>query len=179
MPGSAENVKLLPYDPASPHFQAVVNLYNTVWGHEGEEAVQSQIQLRRHATYPGYKGLAALLADWTMVGFAYGTTDLPGQWWHERIAPILGPHDTAKYLTRSFAVTELAVAPAARRLGLGRRLLDALLSSLEHTHATLSTQCDNLPARGLYESSGWRVLIERMRFSDGGTEYVIFHRDLP
>ena len=54
-------------------------------------------------------------------------------------------------------INELGVAPAHRRRGIGRRLLDALLAhgrALGCTEAWLGTEEDNLPARRLYEGAG-------------------------
>jgi|SRR5579871_673969 ribosomal protein S18 acetylase RimI-like enzyme len=161
-------------DAHSPYFAGAVLLYDRIWG-EG----RGHEPMMRHATYPGFKGIVALTPDARVAGFIYGTTNLPGQWWYEQVAPVLGPEDTARYLNGTFYVTELGVDPAFRRHGLGARLLSAVLADLPHSGATLSTQCDNLPARSLYEREGWRYLIEAMRFSADGPEFVIMYRPLP
>lgn len=171
---SMDNVSLRPFDLDSPLLQGVLGVYKAVWGGDGKEYA-----LYRHATYPGFKGVAAVMGDGAVVGAIYGYTDGPGQWWHEHIAQVLGPTGTARWLTGTFAVTELAVRPAYRRLGLGRRLLREVLRGLPNTAATLSTQEDNLPARRLYESERWSYLIDSMRFGADPTEYVIMWRELP
>ncbi len=54
-------------------------------------------------------------------------------------------------------INELGVAPTHRRLGVGRRLLEALLArgrTLGCTEAWLGTEADNEPARALYEQAG-------------------------
>ena len=54
-------------------------------------------------------------------------------------------------------INEIGVAPAHRRRGVGRRLLDALLAhgrTLGCTEAWLGTEDDNVAARRLYESAG-------------------------
>jgi ribosomal protein S18 acetylase RimI-like enzyme len=173
-----DELRLVPFTPASPYFAGVVRLYNDVWQTPAQEAREIGIRIRRHATYPGYRGLVAITPAGEVVGFAYGTTDLPGQWWHDQIARLLGPSATAHYLTGSFAFAELAVSAAYRRQGLGQRLHDALLAGLPHRRATLSTQLDNLPARSLYARLGWQTLLERMCFDSSPTEYVILTRTL-
>lgn len=171
---SMGGVNLLPFDLDSSLLRGVLGVYKAVWGGDGKEYA-----LYRHATYPGFKGVAAVTEDGAVVGAIYGYTDGPGQWWHEHIAAVLGPGGTARWLTGTFAVTELAVRPAYRRLGLGRRLLREALRGLPNRAATLSTQVDNLPARQLYESEGWGYLIDSMRFGADPTEYVIMWRELP
>lgn len=171
-------LSIQPLDLASPALDGVIALYNTVWGKSGAGAASADAQIRRHAGYPGFKAVVALTPGGEAAGFAYGYTDTPGQWWHERVAEHLGPERTARELTESFCVTELAVRPSHRRRGLGRRLLAALLADLPHPAATLSTQRDNLPARALYEAAGWDYLIERMRFVPGDQEWVVMRRRL-
>lgn len=165
-------------DLAGPALDDVIALYNAVWGKSGAGAAAADAQIRRHPRYPGFKAVVARAPDGRAVGFAYGYTDTPGQWWHERVAEHLGVERTARDLTGSFCVTELAVAPSQRRRGLGRRLFATLLAGLPHTAATLSTQRDNLPARALYEAAGWEYLIERMRFTPGDREWVVMRRRL-
>jgi ribosomal protein S18 acetylase RimI-like enzyme len=186
MPGT-EPITLLPFNLDSPNFEKIIALYDAIWGPNGERPSSRPTQLRRHAISPGFKGVVAVAADGSVAvaadgsvaGYAYGMTDLPGQWWHEHIAPLLRPEKTARYLSGSFAVTELAVRPDMRRHGLGARLLNELLAHLPHVQATLSTEYDNAPARALYERLGWGYLIDRMRFAPDGPDYVIMHRPLP
>jgi ribosomal protein S18 acetylase RimI-like enzyme len=169
-----EAITLRPFDVESPLLEGAVAVYKRVWGGDSKEYA-----LYRHATYPGFKGMAAVARDGAVLGAVYGYTDAPGQWWHEHIAAVLGPAETARWLTGSFAVTELAVLPEWRRAGIARLLLRGVLRGLSTNGATLSTQVENHPARALYESEGWRYLIPRMTFGADPTEYVIMRRDLP
>jgi ribosomal protein S18 acetylase RimI-like enzyme len=165
---------LLPFESdRSPHFGAAARLYTSVWVGDNKDWA-----MRRHATWPGFRGLVARTPPGDVAGAVYGYTDLPGQWWHDHIAAELGPEATARWLTGSFCVTELAVALGQRRHGLGRRLLRAILVGLPHTGATLSTQTSNAPARALYESEGWRYLLTGMRFDPAGAAYAIMRREL-
>lgn len=163
---------LVPFDLHSPQLNAIAVLYDRVWG--GGSAL-----VRRHATYPGFKGLAALAPSGELAGFAYGSTVLPGQWWTERITPLLGPERATRYFIGSFAVGELVVAPEHRRCGLAVRLMRAVLAGLPHPQATLSTQGDNIPARTLYERLGFTYLIGPTPSTGGRTPYVVMHRPLP
>src|SRR5690348_6991676 len=54
-------------------------------------------------------------------------------------------------------INEIGVASTHRRLGIGRRLLDAMLAhgrTLGCTEAWLGTEVENVPARRLYERAG-------------------------
>ncbi|HEU5439784.1 MAG TPA: GNAT family N-acetyltransferase [Ktedonobacterales bacterium] len=109
----------------------------------------------------------------------FPTTDLRGTWWHEHFASVLGLEATARYLTGSFAGTELADAPERRPHGLATRLMRELLAGLPHARATLFTERHNAAARALYERLGFTYLVESMVFTPGDVPYVIMGRPLP
>jgi ribosomal-protein-alanine N-acetyltransferase len=65
----------------------------------------------------------------------------------------------------------MAVAPAAQRHGLGRRLLDELVSRASGDGAAylmLEVRDDNVAARRLYESRGFELLTTRRRYYQPG-----------
>jgi ribosomal protein S18 acetylase RimI-like enzyme len=165
--------QIQPFGLASPHVPGIQRVYQAVWQHD------APLWLHAHAAYPGFRGLVALDDGGAVVGFAYGATDRPGQWWHEQIAPILGPERTARNLADSFVVIELAVLAAHRRHGLGRRLMRALLTDLPNAQATLSTQVNNVAARALYTDLGFIPLLEPLIFAGNAEPYVILHATLP
>lgn len=82
----------------------------------------------RHSTYPGFSALGAFDRDDRLVGFGYGHTDAPGQWWHEQVAPALAEAGCSEWLAEAFVLVELHVLPAHQGRGLGRRLLTELLA---------------------------------------------------
>ena len=68
-------------------------------------------------------------------------------------------------------VMTVAVAPGARGLGLGRRLLDELevrAAARGAGHMMLEVRADNTAAVGLYERSGYVVLSTRRRYYQPG-----------
>ena len=68
-------------------------------------------------------------------------------------------------------VMTMAVAPAARGRGLGRRLLDELVARARKdraTHLMLEVRADNGVARNLYDSNGFEVLTVRRRYYQPG-----------
>jgi ribosomal-protein-alanine N-acetyltransferase len=61
-------------------------------------------------------------------------------------------------------ILNLAVAPEGRRHGVGRRLVEAVLSRLSEKgvhHVFLEVRESNAPARSLYESHGFREVGRR------------------
>jgi ribosomal-protein-alanine N-acetyltransferase len=87
-------------------------------------------------------------ADGTLIG--YGGVDLGGE-----VADVM----------------TMAVAPAARGQGVGRRLLAELVARAEGDHAAylmLEVRADNEAARKLYASSGFELLSVRPRYYQPG-----------
>lgn len=171
-----------------PLFDAVVALYCRVWADPPftptlpprrlPEPEEVAARLKRHAGYPGFRGLVAV-QSYQVVGFTYGYTSLPGQFYHEKLAAFLGPAETDRWLSDCFEYVELAVDPLARRRGLGRRLLTSLLEGLPHQTAVLTTQVANQPARSLYERDGWQVIRADFLPDPAGEPYVIMGAELP
>jgi GNAT superfamily N-acetyltransferase len=131
-------------------------------------------QLRWHGTFPGFTGVAAYDArSGAVLGLTYGFSNRPGQWWRDRVAEAIGPEQTRTVLDHSFCLMELGVVRAARRRGVGRALVAALLTQQPHPCALLSMQTDNRGGRAFYLATGWTVLIERMSFGVGFLPYDI------
>ncbi|HYN29482.1 MAG TPA: ribosomal protein S18-alanine N-acetyltransferase [Dermatophilaceae bacterium] len=76
----------------------------------------------------------------------------------------------------------LAVAPAARGTGLGRRLLAALEAEAVARGATvmmLEVRADNAPARALYAAAGYeQVRVRRRYYSPGDVDAHVLRRTL-
>jgi len=62
------------------------------------------------------------------------------------------------WLNDCFEFVELAVDPMFKRLGIASKLHDALLDSIHHNTAILTTWIKNTPAINLYQSKGWEVI---------------------
>lgn len=165
-----------PFAPDQPGFRDGAAVYARTWG---RSVTTTELQMRGHAVYPGWRGLVALEPGGGVVGVAYGTTAQPGQWWRDQVAKELKHlgHDDAP-LHDCWVLTELAVLPEHRNRGLGARLHDAVLEGLPHRRAALSTQVGNAGAKRFYARHGWRVLIPGMGFGVGGEPYAILGLEL-
>lgn len=133
----------------------------------------------RHMRYAGFRCCAARRSGRdSIVGFAYGYTGAPGQWWYDVVANVLDPEVAKAWLPGHFEVVELAVAPSAQGEGVGGRLHDALLAGLPHPTAMLSTLQAQTRGQRLYRKRGWQPLLEDFTFPGGRVPYMIMGRNL-
>lgn len=153
--------------------------------HDSDADAFAADTLPQHASYPGFRGVTADAAaapratpSTTVLGFAYGYTSMPGQWWHDIMAYAMGDEMRRRWLLDAFEVVELAVIPTAQRQGIGGRLYDALLADLPHTTAVLSTALVETPALQLYRNRGWVPLLDRFAYPSGA-QAIVLGLDLP
>jgi GNAT superfamily N-acetyltransferase len=138
----------------------VVDVYREAFGaspySEGEAEVArfADEVLPRDAARAGFRCVVARDGG-AVVGFAYGYTGAPGQWWHDWVVSLLDAAVAEEWMAGAFELVELAVRPAAQGRGTGGRLHDAVLAGLPHRTAVLSTQDEDTPARRLYLRRGW------------------------
>lgn len=133
---------------------------------------------QRHASFPGFRAVAAWAPGADLVGFGYGHTSLPGQWWHDGVERALGPAAAERWLAAPFVLVELAVRPRRQREGIGGRLHDLLLQSVPHDTAVLSARQDDADVQRLYHSRGWQEIGRDVAVVPGGSPFVILARRL-
>lgn len=138
----------------------------------------------RHLEREGFRFFAALRsgaipsAPGEMVGFVYGYTSRPGQWWHDTIAHKLDPEQISYWLSDAFEFVELAVDPEAQGQGIGGKLHDSILAGLPHRTAMLSTLQVETTGLKLYQKRGWQTLMEHFHFATTLQPYRIMGRAL-
>ncbi len=130
----------------------------------------------------GREGFRCIVAregfDGPLVGFVYGFTCLPGQWWHDQVALHMSEAQRARWLSDAFEVTELAVLPSHQGRGIGGQLHDRVLLGLPQRTAVLSTMQVETAAMGLYRKRGWQTLVTDFLFSGAVRFYVILGKEL-
>ena len=75
----------------------------------------------------------------------------------------------------------IAVAPSARRKGLGRTLLRTAEADLRNDgirNLYLEVRISNAAARALYESEGWRQTGQRPRYYRDGEDAVLYAKEI-
>jgi len=110
----------------------------------------------RHCARAGFLFVSAI-RDGALVGFCYGYRLTEEDWWRNQLLWQLSPADQPVVAAGAFSVVELHVAEAARRRGLGRRLLRRVVAAAGGGPLTLTVRSDNEPAIALYRSEGWRT----------------------
>lgn len=108
---------------------------------------------RDQAVASGFKLITARRGN-ALMGFAFGFTMPPGAWRKNASSPTAEVQEADK-----FAVVELVVSKRERRQGLGRRLMDALLTDRPERYATLAAVLD-ADAFGMYLRWGWTKAAE-------------------
>lgn len=147
---------------------------------EGEGGVlRFAASLDRQAGREGFKCVVARPGDGQpIVGFAFGFTATPGQWWRDTVAGALDSIQGSHWLMDCFELAELALTPAYQGKGIGGRLHDSLLAGLPHQTALLSTIAAETNALHLYRKRGWITLVDHLTFPGGVRTYRIMGLDL-
>lgn len=184
------DVITLPADTVLDLRPALMEIYHAAFTeppYDESEATVRQFGriLEDHVRRPGFKCVVAVAGDEVetgaiagrppedVLGFAYGYTSRPGQWWYDAVTRRLDPAVNATWMDDPFEMVELAVRPAHQGQGIGGRLHDALLEGLPHRTAVLSTAAAETAATHLYSSRGWVILNDAFTFPGSSVPYVI------
>jgi ribosomal protein S18 acetylase RimI-like enzyme len=159
------------------------HVYGAAMKRTPEIVVQRRELICTHVRYAGFiaAGIFDEAADSTrrtLLGFGYGYSGIPGQWWHDIVATALGPQGTTRWLRDSFELAELHVLPAHQGRGYGGQLLADVISRVPSAHVVLSTPDVESTARALYRSRGFTDLRCGFRFPGSPEDYAIMGRDL-
>jgi ribosomal protein S18 acetylase RimI-like enzyme len=136
-------------------------------------------RLSRHSSRDDFRFVGAFAEDGALIGFVYGYTGAPGQWWYDRVARALDRAARRRWLESGhFEFTELAVHPDFQERGIGSRLHDRILEGLPHERAMLSALADNTRVVAFYRRRSWEIVLDRLRFEAGRPEFTIMGREL-
>jgi ribosomal protein S18 acetylase RimI-like enzyme len=161
-----------------------LGLYVTAMRYPPNTAAQRAPMWLEHISRPGWRCVAALDEQDSLVGIAYGYLGAPGQWWHEQVrkglATTLTETEARGWLTDYFELTELHVRPEAQGHGLGEQLLRTLLSNpTPAARVLLSTPEGPSRAWRLYRRVGFAALLRGYRFAGDPREFAVLGRTLP
>ncbi len=126
-----------------------------------------------HTTRMGFEAVGAFDPQAVLIGFGYGYTTRPGQWWHDQVTDALGRSRSRHWLRDSFELCEFHVRPAHQGAGIGRTLLRGLLAEVSQRQVVLSTPDSDTRAFRLYRSEGFVDLLRRHYFPGDGRPFAI------
>jgi ribosomal protein S18 acetylase RimI-like enzyme len=156
-----------------------MNIYVRAMNYPQHAAGQRAVTARRHATHPGFACRAALLDDDTLVGFGYGYTTRPGQWWHDLVRRAVDAPTAGQWLGDAFELSELHVLPEYQGIGIGRRLLVSLAAAIPHQAMLLSTPDTDTRAFRLYRDTGFVDLARNYLFPGDARPFAVLGARLP
>jgi len=112
------------------------------------------------------------------VGIAYGYPLGPGTGWWDRLITPASEELRREDGRRTFGLMELAVRAPWRRLGVARRMHDALLADADEERVLLNARPDVAAAQAAYRSWGYRKVGEAHPW-DGADLHDVMVLDLP
>ncbi|GIF11894.1 GNAT family N-acetyltransferase [Actinoplanes teichomyceticus] len=160
----------------------VVAVYGEAMGYRQELLQTRRGYIGSHVRRPGFRAVATLTAEGRVMGFGYGYTSAPGQWWHDQVRYALGEQSRRQWLTDCFEVVELHVRPAAQGHGVGARQLRALLAMATGRTVLLSTpEADEQASRAwrLYRRFGFTDVLRHFYFPGDERAFAVLGRELP
>ena len=171
--------------PPTPEQQTeIVDVYRAAFREPPYNRMEIEVHLfadsfRQQSRRAGFKLVTAREPEMSrLVGFAYGFTCLPGQWWYEQVAAAGGADLARDWLIGAFQVAEVAVHPMWQGEGYGGQVFDTLLAGITQARAVLSTMAVPSPAQQMYRGRGWQVLVAEMHFPGVARPYRILGKEL-
>lgn len=156
-----------------------MRIYVRAMRYPDHTGAQRAVSARKHVGHAGFACRAALLEDGTLVGFGYGYTTAPGQWWHDLVRQALDPDARREWLHDAFELSELHVLPEFQGAGIGRRLLRALADGIPHAAMLLSTPDQDTRAFRLYRDTGFVDLARNYLFPGDSRPFAVLGARLP
>lgn len=161
-----------------------LSLYVAAMNYPPGTAEQRAPMWLTHALRDGWRCVAALDNDDSLLGLAYGYRGSQGQWWHEQVrrglAATKGGRQAVEYwLTDCFELTEIHVLPERQGRGTGEALLRRLVADVPQRHVLLSTPEGPTRAWKLYRRLGFADVLRHYHFAGDPRPFAILGRELP
>ncbi|WP_375498210.1 GNAT family N-acetyltransferase [uncultured Jatrophihabitans sp.] len=161
------------------HLDDAMRIYVEAMRYPNHTGTQRAVSARKHAGLSGFACRAAVTEDGELVGFGYGYTTRPGQWWHDLVRRALVREGSESWLENAFELSELHVLPGYQGSGIGRQVLAELAGSLPHTAMLLSTPDSDTRAFRLYRDTGFVDLARNYLFPGDGRPFAVLGARLP
>lgn len=156
-----------------------MRIYVRAMSYTEHTGIQRAVSARKHVSLPGFACRAALLDDESLVGFGYGYTTKPGQWWHDLVRRAVSREVANTWLLDAFELSELHVLPEYQGFGVGRRLLLSLAGGITHSAMLLSTPDSDTRAFRLYRDTGFVDLARNYLFPGDARPFAVLGARLP
>ena len=172
-------IERLDADAFGSHLTTAAQIYGAAMQRAPEYVVQRREIMHAHLVRRGFAAVGAFDDDSAgLVGFGYGYRGRAGEWWHDVVAKALGRDVAKQWLTDAFELAELHVDPAYQHRGIGRRLIEQLLTDAIGSTVVLSTHDRESAARCLDRSLGFVDLCGGLVFPGTTEVYAIMGKDL-
>jgi ribosomal protein S18 acetylase RimI-like enzyme len=177
-------MRLVAWTPAdlARRLDGVLDVYGQAMGYSPELLEARRGYIAGHVLRAGFRAVATLDTDDTLLGFGYGYSSVRGQWWHDQVRNALRRDARRTWLTDCFEVVELHVRPSAQGHGLGAAQLRALLAAATGRTVLLSTpEADEQRSRAwrLYRRFGFVDVLRDFYFPGDERAFAILGRTLP
>jgi ribosomal protein S18 acetylase RimI-like enzyme len=156
-----------------------MDIYARAMQYPQHAAAQRSVTARKHVAHEGFACRAAVLDDGALIGFGYGYTTLPGQWWHDLVRRALDADAAREWLVDAFELSELHVLPDYQGSGIGRRLLLSIAEGVPHASMLLSTPDADTRAFRLYRDTGFVDLARNYLFPGDARPFAVLGARLP
>jgi ribosomal protein S18 acetylase RimI-like enzyme len=161
------------------HVDQAMSIYVRAMRYAEHTGVQRAVSARKHAALDGFACRAALDPHGRLVGFGYGYTTKPGQWWHDLVRKSMDRPAAGEWLTDAFELSELHVLPDHQGIGIGRRLLVSLAAGIPHAAMLLSTPDNDTRAFRLYRALGFADIARNYMFPGDSRPFAVLGSRLP
>ncbi|MDT4936904.1 MAG: hypothetical protein QOG80_575 [Pseudonocardiales bacterium] len=161
------------------HVDEAMAIYVEAMHYPHYTGTQRAVTARRHTSNDGFACRAVMDDDERLVGFGYGYTTRPGQWWHDLVRRSMPVDMADDWLIDAFELSELHVLPAFHGYGLGYRLVTELAGELPHHTMLLSTPDADTRAFRLYRGLGFVDLARHYLFPGDRRPFAVLGVRLP
>jgi ribosomal protein S18 acetylase RimI-like enzyme len=169
-------------DDLLPRLDDILTVYGQAMGYPAELLAARREYMAAHTSRQGFRAVVTLDDDGAMLGFGYGYTSVPGQWWHDHVRAAIHRKSRSAWLSDCFELVELHVRPGAQGRGAGERQLRELLAGVSHRTVLLSTpEADETASRAwrLYRRLGFGDVLRSFHFPGDERPFAVLGRPLP